>query len=110
QFVTASSVDRSRLLEDVARREAVTNIARAEEIAKNSPDDAENLTFLGVSYVEAGRVTEAIAALTRSVELDGRSWKTRNELGGALFKAGRVPEAILQLQQAARLNNRDASV
>ena len=110
QFVTASSVDRSRLLEDVTAREAVANIARAEQIAMTSPDDVENLTFLGVSYVEAGRIPEAVAALTRSVELDGRSWKTRNELGGALFKAGRVPEAILQLQQAARLNPREASV
>jgi Flp pilus assembly protein TadD len=110
QFVTASSVDRARLLEDVALREAAANIATAEQIAITSPNDVENLTFLGVSYVEAGRVSEAVAALTRSVELDGRSWKTRNELGGALFKAGKVPEAILQLQQAARLNNRDASV
>ena len=110
QFVTASSVDRSRLLEDVAKREAVASVARAEQIAITSPDDVENLTSLGVSYVEAGRVAEAIAVLTRSVALDGRSWKSRNELGGALFKAGRIPEAVEQLQQAARLNNRVASV
>jgi Flp pilus assembly protein TadD len=108
QVVPVTDGDRRRLEADAAAREAAANVAVAELMVRTTPPSAENLAFLGASYVDVGRVPDGIAALSRAITLDPVSWKAHNEMGGALLKAGRVPEAVRAFQAAARLRPDDA--
>src|SRR4030095_5218216 len=94
QLVPASAADSARAQSDAVAREAAANVSAAELMARVHPASAENLTFLGASYVDVGRLAEGIAALTKAIALDPDSGNARNELGGGLLKAGRVAEAV----------------
>ena len=110
QLVPASAADRAKLQADAQAREAVANVAAAELMARAHPASAENLTFLGASYVDVGRLPEGISALSKAVALSPDSSKARNELAGGLLKAGRVEEAVREFQHAARLAPSDAYI
>ena len=110
QVIPTSAADRARLQSDAAAREAAANVAAAELMARVNPDSAANLTFLGASYVEVGRISEGIAALTKALQLDPESGNAHNELGGGLLKAGRVTEAVTEFQRAATLSPSDPYV
>jgi len=108
QLVPRSPADRATLLRDVTSRQAAANVVGAELLVRNDPDNAEHQTFLGISYVEVGRLADGIASLERAVRLDPRSARAHNEMGGALLKAGRVPEAVTFFRRAAALAPDDA--
>jgi Flp pilus assembly protein TadD/mono/diheme cytochrome c family protein len=108
QVVPASGADRRRLEDDATTREAAANVAVAELMVRTTPVNAENLAFLGASYVDVGRVPEGIDALTKAIAIDPKSWKAHNEMGGALLKSGRAPEAVRAFQRATRLRPQDA--
>jgi Flp pilus assembly protein TadD len=110
QLVPRSAADRTRIVKDLAARDAAANVAVAEQMVRFSPDSAEPLTQLGGSYADAGRLSDAIAALEKALRLDAQYWKAHHELGGALYKSGRIPEAIGHFGQAARLRPADAHV
>ena len=106
QIVPASAEDRRRLLDDLAARDRTRNVAIAEARVQSAAS-AENLTFLGSSYVDAGRVADGIAALERALALDSGSARALNELGGALLKAGRTQDAVRHFKRAAGVSPDD---
>ena len=104
----ASPADRALLVRTFAEREARDNVRGAEMRVKHAPDDPAERTWLGSSYLEVGRVAEAIAQLEMAVRQRPDAVQARNFLGGALLAAGRTEDAIAQLQAAVTLAPRDA--
>ncbi len=62
-----------------------TTCAEQRVRVRQAPDDAHERTWLGSSYLEAGRIAEAIEHLQIAVRLDPRSAQAHNFLGGALL-------------------------
>ena len=54
---------------------------------------------LGVAYIHAGRLDEAIAQLRKTVELDGTFFYSRYNLAQALELKGLIPEAMAEYQK-----------
>jgi tetratricopeptide (TPR) repeat protein len=107
QFVPRSRADRTRLARDFAAREALANVAGGEMLVRYNPENAENQTFLGSSYVDAGRVADGIARLEHALRLDPRSAKAHNELGGAWLEQNRIEQALAHFRQAVALASED---
>jgi tetratricopeptide (TPR) repeat protein len=107
QLLAAAS-DRALLVRVFAEREARDNVRGAEIRVRHAPGDPAERTWLGSSYLEAGRVADAIAQLEIVVRQRPDSVQARNFLGGALLAAGRKDDAITQLQAAVTLAPRDA--
>jgi tetratricopeptide (TPR) repeat protein len=103
QVVTRSESDRVTLKRLFAEREKLANVAGAEVQARHAPDVASNQTFLGASYMDVGRVAEAIAHLEYAIRLDPKSANAHNELGGAYLGANRPQDALAQFREAATL-------
>jgi len=108
QMVTLSPADGRVLATFFAQREVLDNVRGAEVRVRHAPDDAHERTWLGSSYLEAGRVADAIEHLEIAVRLDPRSPQAHNFLGGALLTAGRTEEAVLHLRTASTLAPGDA--
>jgi Flp pilus assembly protein TadD len=108
QFVPLSRPDAPILANFFAQREVLDNVRGAEIRVRHAPDDPHERTWLGSSYLEAGRIPEAIQHLQIAVRLDARSAQAHNFLGGALLAAGRTTEALTHLRLAATLAPGDA--
>ena len=108
QLLTRSDADRALLSRQFAAREALDNVRGAEIRVRHAPDDPAERTWLGSSYLEAGRIADAIAQLEIAVRQRPDAAQARNFLGGALLAAGRTADAVVQLQAAVRLAPRDA--
>jgi tetratricopeptide (TPR) repeat protein len=54
---------------------------------------------LGVAYIHAGRLDDAIAQLRKTVELDGTFYYSRYNLAQALELKGLIPEATAEYQK-----------
>jgi tetratricopeptide (TPR) repeat protein len=54
---------------------------------------------LGVAYIHAGRLDDAIAQLRKTVELDGTFYYARYNLAQALELKGLIPEATAEYQK-----------
>lgn len=98
-----SPLDRGALQRATAAHDARANVAGAEMLVRHNPDNAENQTFLASSYVEVGRVADAMPHLIRAIALDPRSSNAYNELGGALLAQSKDLEALRAFEQAAAL-------
>jgi Flp pilus assembly protein TadD len=103
QFLTASSADGRRLLQEFATREQEANIAMGEHRVRTDPENAENRAFLGGSYVQAGRFDAAIPHLNAALRLGDSTAATQSDLGAALMALHRPAEALLHFQRAAAL-------
>ena len=108
QMVPLSRSEATTLAKYFAQREVLDNVRGAEIRVRQAPDSAHERTWLGSSYLEAGRIAEAIEHLQIAVRLDPRSAQAHNFLGGALRAAGRTSEALTQLRTAAALAPSDA--
>jgi tetratricopeptide (TPR) repeat protein len=108
QLVPHSGADRAALLKDVEARHAAAVLAQAEALVAQEPDNPLNQILLGSSDIDADRLVEGMAALTRALQIDPKSSRAHNEMGGALLKAGRVNEAIAAFKRAAALSPDDA--
>jgi Flp pilus assembly protein TadD len=108
QLLPRSPPDAVILARAFAEREIRDNVAGAEIRVRYAPDDPHERTWLGASYLEVGRVAEAIAHLQTAVRLDPQSTQAHNFLGGALLAAGRTADALTHLRTAAALAPLDA--
>ena len=108
QLLPRSPADASMLEQAFAEREARDNVLGAEIRVRDAPRDAHERTWLGGSYLEVGRVADAINQLEVAVRLDPGSAQAHNFLGGALLTAGRTDAAVEQLRTASSLAPRDA--
>jgi Flp pilus assembly protein TadD len=79
------------------------DLAMAERRSAADPRDPGWRNRLGVAYVEAGRVPEAIAQLQEAIKLAPSHAEAHNNLGHALHLQRRLDEAIVEFSEAARL-------
>jgi len=103
QFATRSPADSTRIQRDFERKDALANVASSEMLVRHFPRDAGHRANLGGSYLEVGRLGEAIRELEEAVRLDPDHLHAQNFLGGAYFNAGRFDDAIRHLQRAVTL-------
>ena len=91
-------------------RDVNAMVANLAEKLKARPDDAEGWRMLGWSYLQLGRIAEAIKALKRAIALDGENGALRSQFGEALVRqaAGTVtPEARAAFDEALKRNAKD---
>jgi tetratricopeptide (TPR) repeat protein len=103
QFVTKTAADSARILRDFERKDALANVASNEMLVRRFPRDAGHRTNLGGSYLEVGRLADAIRELEEAVRLDPNHLHAQNFLGGAYFNARRFDDAVRHLQRATVL-------
>lgn len=60
---------------------------------------------LGVAYVRAGRLAEAVAQFRKTIEMDSSFYPAHREYALALELQGQIPEAISQYEKAAALTD-----
>ena len=108
QMLPLSPADGKVLANFFVQREMLDNVRGAEIRVRHAPNDAHERTWLGSSYLEVGRVADAIEHLEIAVRLDPRSAQAHNFLGGALLTAGRTEEAVVHLRTASTLAPGDA--
>ena len=104
----AAPGDRPLLARAFAEREVRDNVRGAEIRVRHAPDDPAERAWLGSSYLEVGRIADAIAQLEVAVRQRPDAAQTRNFLGGAYLSAGRTKDAVAELQAAVKLAPRDA--
>lgn len=84
---------------DELRREAIKLFERAVNIV---PDRPEGQNLMAISYMEMGRLDEAIASFRRLVDMDKRSPYPILQLAMAFEKSGRMDSAEVYLQKAVQ--------
>ena len=110
QVLPQSLADAATLVQSFVDRDARANVALGEMRVRESPDVAEFRSFLGGSYLEVGRVAEAIPHLEAAVRLDPASATAHADLGSALMASGRLPQALVHLERATSLAPRDEAM
>jgi TolB-like protein/Flp pilus assembly protein TadD len=60
---------------------------------------------LGVAYVRAGRLDEAVTQFRKTIEMDDSFYPAHREYGLALELQGQIPEAIAHYEKAAALTD-----
>lgn len=107
QMVPRSTADRAVLVSSFARHEALANVAGAELLVRDEPDDAHNQRLLGSSYADVGRNKEAIERLESALRLNPRLTEAHNDLGGVLLALQRPRDALMHFRQASALSPND---
>ena len=79
------------------------DIAAGEALVAERPADASARHALGLAYLGAGRLAEAVAQLNDALRLDPGHVEAHNNLGHALQLQERPSEALVQFREAARL-------
>ena len=75
-----------------------------------TPDDADALCELALSYMEAGELTPAVAALRDAVDANPTSPKALANLGALLQYRGHIEEAIATHRKFLELEPQDLEV
>ncbi len=76
----------------------------ARRLLRQLPDHLDVLTLAGLSALQCGRTTEAIADLSRAAQLSPRIAACHSNLGEAYRRAGRLDESIASLRTAMSLD------
>jgi tetratricopeptide (TPR) repeat protein len=98
------------LTRDYEERTLRADIAGAEMQVGTSPDDALAHNFLATKYLQAGRVSDAIAQLTEALRLKPADAEAHSNLASALQLQGRPAEALPHAREAQRLKPDDDRV
>lgn len=77
--------------------------ALCQRVLQDLPNHVGALHLLGVSERDCGRFEQAVAALTRAVELEPRAAELQAHLGLSLFRLGRFDEARSHYERAIAL-------
>jgi tetratricopeptide (TPR) repeat protein len=81
---------------------AQTALLKAVEL---KPNEAPILNALGLAYLKAQQMDQAIQAFARSIQLHPGYDEALNNLGYTYFLEGKIPKAIEAFQQALRSNS-----
>ena len=103
QVLARSGVDRAALDDDYAPKMLQEDIAGVEKALQVTPDDARLHADLGLCYIEAGRIADAISTLQRSVRLDPGVASAQYDLGTLLLREKRYSQAREHFSAAVRL-------
>ncbi len=90
-----------------------TDLAEAEfrKILEVNPDNAPALNYLGYMLADRNiKLPEALALITKALDIDPNSGAYMDSLGWVYFKMNRLPEAEENLRQALVRTPRDATV
>jgi Tfp pilus assembly protein PilF/mono/diheme cytochrome c family protein len=101
--VVPAPQDIALLREDYGRKSAQRQIEGYERLAKDQPAAAGIRGALGAAYLRAGRVPDAVTALTEAVRLSPRDATAHYNLAHALAATGRPDDALRHFRDAARL-------
>jgi tetratricopeptide (TPR) repeat protein len=73
-----------------------------EKATQIDPNHARAFAALGMALTDQGKFEEAIAPLTKSIELEGAAahWETENVLGRAYYESAKYPEALVMSKKA----------
>ncbi len=110
QVLPKSLADAATLVQAFDDRDAQANVALAELRAREKPGGAEEQAFLGASYLDAGRASDAIGPLQAAVRLDPRSASAHADLGTALLATGQLAPAVEHLRRAAAIAPADPTI
>ena len=110
QVLPRNSADARVLAKDHVERELRASIAGAEEMVRATPENVEALNWLATSYLQAGRIQDAIPHLEQAIRLSPRYAEAYHNLGSALQAQGRLADAIRHFREAARLRPEDNRV
>jgi Flp pilus assembly protein TadD len=100
QVLPRNSGDAALLSRAFSERETIANIAGGEMLVRRFPTSARHRAFLGDSYVDAGRVHEAITQLQEAIRFEPGLADAQNALGRALIVSGRPRDAIRHFRAA----------
>jgi Flp pilus assembly protein TadD len=107
QVLPRSTADAAMLVASFAQHAARIDVDGAEILLKKDPDSAANEALVGSSYLQVGRVADAVPHLERAIRLDPRLANAENFLGGAQLTLGRTSEAVVHFRRAVTLSPRD---
>jgi tetratricopeptide (TPR) repeat protein len=107
QVLPQTLADAARLVQSFDDRDALANVAMGEMRVRDAPNVAQYQDFLAASYIEVGRVADAIPHLEAALRLDERSASAHNDLGTALMSQGRLADALVHFQRAVALAPRN---
>ena len=99
--------DLPALMRDYRQRSITADIAGAEVQVRTSPNDPLAHNFLATRYLQAGRVDEAIAELTRVLQLNPRDAEAHSNLASAHLARGRTQDAVREARLAVQLKPND---
>jgi tetratricopeptide (TPR) repeat protein len=103
QVMTSSAEDRRLLDRDFAPKMLREDIAGIEKILETDPHDPRLHADLGLCYVDAGRIGDALTQLEEAARLQPTSAGAQHDVGALLLKARRFAEARRYLTAAIAL-------
>ena len=103
RLVPGTADDYLTLARAYRAHEAAKNIKAGEALVARDPADARARHALGLAYLGAGRLPEAIAQLREALRLEPGLIEAHNNLGHALQLGGRLFDALVEFREAARL-------
>lgn len=98
-----------RAQESFARGKTEVGLRRLEKAIEIHPDFIEARNNLGVHYMRADRVAEAVEQFERVLELDPSAAQTWTNLSFALFAQQRLEDARFAASRALEIDSRSAA-
>jgi tetratricopeptide (TPR) repeat protein len=93
------------------RKETAKAIESFREAIKADPNHANAYNYLGYLFAERGEnLDEAVALITRAVEIEPDNGYFLDSLGWAYYQKGMIAEALPQMERAASLVSDDAVI
>lgn len=105
QVLPRRAADAAPLRAEIARRNLLADIAGEEKRVADVPDDARTRNALGVAYIQAGRVNEALAQFEASLRIRPDLAMAHYNLGVIAMNQQRPDEAIERFASAIALES-----
>ncbi|MBM9518874.1 tetratricopeptide repeat protein [Desulforhopalus vacuolatus] len=93
---------------DELKEDLVAVIAELEKKCKEHPDNVMAFQHLGLVYMKAGRMEEAVTALKRTIEIDDLCTEAMINLGAIYFGMGEIDKAQKLNEQAVGIQPENA--
>jgi Flp pilus assembly protein TadD len=103
RLLPATQADAGVLARAFRENELTRDITAGERLVAEQPRDGKRHNALALSYVQAGRVPDAMARLETALRLDPDHTEAHNNLGHVLQLQGKPAKAIPHFREAVRL-------